>query len=774
MPVDVERERIEKAREVTSALQEGRLPTTNQIVGGLHDAQTSNALHQNAENLSPSGKRIAVDAERILESTQTVLKQVNAHNELQNVVYYGNLSAQRRTLLNPTEANEAADRLVQAGATSANLAKIIITSPEFRTLLTDISSIAQDIVRSNVLEASDDLASDPNAPESVRNAAAQARDKVGAHSSLQGAAQDVRQQAEQKVQEQKQTVQGTQAQVQGQAQQAGQEAQEAGRQTYQTAGDSLASGATLRDTAKNIVDVVADQAESRLPEDKVNQASNAIRSEGAQLYTGEKTTGDYKQQAQAQAHGVISQAKDYANQASSQLRDPSSQVRQTGERVARKLINLPDDKRDDIVRRLKSVAKTLQSKPEFQQGIDDLIDLLAPLAYQAKDLTKTAVEKTAQAPTNPDEIQASKDSRIAISNAKQLIENIANGKSLDPLIEVIRDFASEARDDKELTTFWHDLSTYLKKTLRQPGYTEKSSFEKDASELVERGRRALEKYGDHTQNISYEAGAFAAALAANKATARLQSDTSQLINDLFLDERGKPAFKPELLADLAKVVPLIADKLAYLPIPRVEADDGTYHMIFDNIILHSTILPKYIRIVTDTTVDASKEKAIDQINNAVTIEISKIEASARDIAWLFNKHKGFFKAGDVGLADFDIKGDGLSVKIKLTPGNEAGRAAEAGADGRWLNASEVSCNVKSLDLRLHDSHHDILYKVAKPILNKTAKKQIENAIEKNLKDFIFTLDEKLAQVAQTAGANSAPEPVKGIPEWGSKAFEAKV
>ncbi|TPX69412.1 hypothetical protein SpCBS45565_g02423 [Spizellomyces sp. 'palustris'] len=755
---DIERQRAEKVREVTGALKEGRLPTTAQAVSGIQQIQQGASLGGVSKDLSPAGKKVLADTERLLDDTKKVITQTMPNNELQNAIYYGGLAAQRSQPLSASEASTAADQLVQAGAKAAQLAKMIVTSGEFRSLLSEISEIAQEIARSNIDEASDDLANDPNAPEQVRDAAARTRETVR-NNDLQGAAQQGSQQAQATYEQGKQQAYNT-------ANEQSRKAQEAGDATRRTAGDSLAGGATLRDTAKNLVDTIANQAERHLPEDTVNKTSGAIRDHGAKLHTGEESATGLKNQA-------VEQGRTLANQAASQLRDPNSQLRQTGERVARKLVDMPEDKRRDIILRVKVVAKTLQSKPEFQGGIDDLFDILAPLGWQAKTAASVAISKTAEAPTDPNQLEASREARIATANAKQLIENFANGRSLDPLIVALQGFAGEAREDQELRAFWNDFGAYLRRTIREPGYIEQANYDREAEELVERGRRALDKYNYHTQKISYESRNYAQALASNKTTQRMQSDANALVNDLFLDERGKPTFKPELLRDLAKCIPAIADKLAYLPIPRVEVDDGTYHLIFDNIILHSTILPKYVHIVTDTTVDATKKDPNEQFNNYILLEISQIEASARDIAWLFNKHSGFWKAGDVGLADFDIKGDGLSIRVKIIPGAETGRAApNDDVKGRFLHAAEVETTLHNLDLRLHDSHHDFLYKIAKPILQSRAKKQIEQAVSDSLRDLIFSLDEKVAQAANQVAPVGGPEPAKGIPEWGSKAFNA--
>ncbi|KAJ3016782.1 hypothetical protein HKX48_003880 [Thoreauomyces humboldtii] len=776
---DIERERTEKARAVVGALQDGKLPTTAQAVSTIDDIKRDGTLHDAAKDMSPAGKKVLADAERILDSTRKVATETMPNNELQNAIYYGNRSASRSSAgLTGDQASSAADTLIQAGAASAQLAKQIVTSAEFRGLLTDISSLVQELVQSNIVDASDDLANDENAPDSVRQAAAKTRETV-ANNDLQEAGQQAANNAQGTLEQGKQAAYERKDQAQAQAQQVANEGQAAANNTRQTAGDSLAGGATLRDTAKNVIDTVADEAERRLPADQVNKASDAIREHGAKLHTGEESTSGLKDTALAQGQALLNQGRSAANQAASQLKDPNSQVRQTGERVARKLANLPEEKKREIVEKLKAVTRTIQSKPEFQNGIEDLLALLAPLAHQAKAVSGTAVNTVASIPNDPQQAQASKDSRLAVSNAKTLIENFADGKSLDPLVTELRGLAEDARDDDDLRVFYRDLGVYIQRTIKEPGYINQDSYTKEAEELVERGRQALDKYSYRTQNISYEAKNFAKGLANNKATSQLQSDTSTLFTDLFLDEKGNPSFKPDLLRDLTKCIPAIADKLAYLPIPRVEVDDGTYHMIFDNIILHSTILPKYIRVVTDTTIDATKTDPNDQFSNHIILEISNVEASARDIAWLFNKHSGFWKAGDVGLADFDIKKEGLSIRVKITPGSETGRLAEdTNSKGRYMHAAEVETTLHNLDLRLHDSHHDILYKLAKPMLNKTAKKQIEKAVSDSLKDIIFSLDEKLAQAAGAVapvGGYAENKPKEGVPTstWGSEAYGAK-
>jgi len=758
-------------RQVKAAAEQGKLPTTDQLVRSIEELQNSGSLQSASEGLSVTGKKVLLDTEKFVEDARTALRRKMPENELQNVIYYGSLAGQRAQPDVPIDAQNAAQQLMDAGARAADLAKMIVTSAEFRTLLKDISSIVQEVLRSNIEEASDEVASDPNVPESVRNAAAKTRHEVR-HNDLQGAAANLTDEARGKAEEVKDRASSEVQGRKGEAQQRGYEAkyraEDTAEATKDTAGEAVSQGASLRDTAKAVVDVVADKAEEHLPADAVNQFSETTRENAARLYQGETSTGDISANISQQARDAANDIAAKAKQQLAQTKEQLAPLKDTGRRVAEKLANMPPEKRDEVIRRVREVTRTLQSKPEFRRAFEDVLSLLRDVGTKVAVATDSAVQTIADAPTDPRDAPVSKESQLASLNAKKLIENFASGKSLDPLINSIKDFADQARSDDELQILWSDVAAFLERSFQEGSQIDNDQYKQEALKLIDRSQDALQKYDYYTQRISYEGSNFADALASDRDLRRLSADSQMLLSDLFLDERGQPTFKPELLADLAKCIPAIADKLAYLPVPRIETDDGTYHMILDNIILHTTILPKYIHLVTDTTIDATKEETNDQLKNKIVLEISNVTASARDVAWLLYKHTGLIKAGDVGLADFDITSPGLTVKVVLSP---TPTATAGGPDqARILHIDQITTTLNNLSLRLHDSHHDILYKLLKPVIQAKAKKGIEDAVKNTLKDGIFKLD---AQMASAAEGPQGPEPVKGLPEWGSKAYDPK-
>ena len=88
MSSDPERATIDKAKAISGALKEGRLPTTAQAVHAIHKVQESGVLQDASKDMSLAGKKVMLDAEQLLEDTKKTLLAKNPNNELQNVVHY--------------------------------------------------------------------------------------------------------------------------------------------------------------------------------------------------------------------------------------------------------------------------------------------------------------------------------------------------------------------------------------------------------------------------------------------------------------------------------------------------------------------------------------------------------------------------------------------------------------------------------------------------------------------------------------------------------------
>ncbi|CAG8809419.1 20065_t:CDS:1, partial [Racocetra fulgida] len=78
------------------------------------------------------------------------------------------------------------------------------------------------------------------------------------------------------------------------------------------------------------------------------------------------------------------------------------------------------------------------------------------------------------------------------------------------------------------------------------------------------------KYGKITQKITDEAAAFNDSLQEDRTTLRWTRDLECLVKDVFLDEKGHPTIKFELIKDFGKILSMVTEKLKFIPLPRLE------------------------------------------------------------------------------------------------------------------------------------------------------------------------------------------------------------
>ncbi|CAJ0834651.1 12_t:CDS:2, partial [Entrophospora sp. SA101] len=143
----------EKIVEVTGALGEGKLPTTSQISTAIDEIHQSEILHDAARGMSVLGKKISADLENFLEALKIFLKEKNRGDEIQNLVYNSsraindNLPSGEEIKQEISDIATTSKPLLSEGVEKTlNISRLLISSSEFRKLVNDISTIAQDII----------------------------------------------------------------------------------------------------------------------------------------------------------------------------------------------------------------------------------------------------------------------------------------------------------------------------------------------------------------------------------------------------------------------------------------------------------------------------------------------------------------------------------------------------------------------------------------------------------------------------------------------------
>jgi len=394
-------------------------------------------------------------------------------------------------------------------------------------------------------------------------------------------------------------------------------------------------------------------------------------------------------------------------------------------------LSIPEDKKYEYLERFKADIKIIQSHPDYQQAISDLTILFDSLIGGSQKAIDHIQEKISVAiNTN----SADSEAQQAIFHIKSLLENFANGNSLDPIIKDLQTFANNISNDSELRKYFDHCKIFMQQTIIDPEFINDHLFTERVHYIIDYGKNIVtDRYQSSMKTLLDNFTIFLNGFGLDLMNSKLKMKVVALGQEVFLDDSGKPLFKPELIKDLSMLIPLIADQLAYLPIPRIETEDNDMHVILDNIIIKSSnILPKYIKIGASGTFDAS-EITDPKLNSRIRFTISQIQASGNNISYFLKKKSGLIKVSDSGIADFSVYGNGLSLDLEV--------AIDVVDQSFKVNVCNV--NIDNLSLKIHDSKHDILYNILRPLIEKIAKSQIVKQIEKQLQNSILKLNLKI-------------------------------
>jgi len=116
----------------------------------------------------------------------------------------------------------------------------------------------------------------------------------------------------------------------------------------------------------------------------------------------------------------------------------------------------------------------------------------------------------------------------------------------------------------------------------------------------------------------------------------------------------------------------------------------------------------------------------------------------RDVAFYFRRKAGFGKVKDSGLADVFLGGKGITIFVKVHSQGMDARSSEMG--GRIFKVKSVKVKVDTLKFAIRDSHHNLLYKVVRPLATGLIKKQIAKALEDSIRTGLEALDDQLVEI----------------------------
>jgi len=215
----------------------------------------------------------------------------------------------------------------------------------------------------------------------------------------------------------------------------------------------------------------------------------------------------------------------------------------------------------------------------------------------------------------------------------------------------------------------------------------------------------------------------------------------------YVDSTGKTQIDMHMLSKLqAVLLPVLAEALKYIPIPRIASATSKREFWIDNIVLSIyDILPEniYLHFESDSHISL-RELQIKDSQIHMIIELHQILTELKDMNFYFKK-KHFPEFTEKGLVTFRFKGEGAKLRLIFT--------VTQNSDTKTLMLTQGSAqfNIMEMEIKFDKStlKHDILVPLFKKFFKKTIQQKIEKEVENNIMKWIYPLAENLTTTIGT-------------------------
>jgi len=673
---------------IISAFKNGKVPSNDQIDVALNSFLESKALSSPSKKLSSDGQVLVDDVKEVVKQAKNLLLSKNDGNLLQDFIWQTQQFDPKAVATPgaPVSKEKAQQHGNQALEGLRTLGTLIISNGQFRKLLKDATILFRDM-----------------AGDAATNAAARVRPSQEELYQIDHPAAD----------------------------NTWHDAPDFSKDTMKSKLQDYYKGNPKED-AKAAAAEGTSTAHPGDSSDPRDLAATAARDRQAGTASGVDAVG-----GAVSATGTLKQRVDenLDPETREKARAKNDEYRERTKRYFSRKV--PQERREQTVWRLKKMVLECQQHPDYYQAIQTLLDLAEEYSDHANRLAKGGSGTV-------------KDARSGLyqaeSDLKVLIERFANGTSTDDLWASINTIYEDADRDPELRNWFKSLNAYIRRCLQVQGYILDDESNAEWNRIYDHGNYLLrDKYRVHTDRIVDEIRFLADQFDQDPQNKAFAASLTKLFTDLGNDENGKPTFKPHLVKDLTDVIlPAVFEKVAYIPVPRIEYSDSQFDAVVENLVLESdNFMPNVLEIASENYKRWGRKKIANKSRHSVEVKVAGIQMDLRDVSYYIKRKQGFPSITDQGVANFLLAGEGFTFRLKLASPDEKDSHS-------FFKVEKVDVDVKNLNIKLVKSSHKMLFNLFKPLMLKVLRPGMQKALEKAIKDQAKRLDSLLFQIKQEA------------------------
>ena len=426
------------------------------------------------------------------------------------------------------------------------------------------------------------------------------------------------------------------------------------------------------------------------------------------------------------------------------------------------------------------------SSPKYKTALQTILTLLQKYSERVSDVASVAATdvsggEKAGVRVEP-QVWTDESLSIVLADLKVLLERVASGHSIDPLLQTFRacvqDFVGSLADSG-LTNYFADLKKWVDQSLNDPNYSASRAGHQIIDELYDRGRILFSedtKFGQNLRLLFRLAGDFLHGIFQDRATNRVVHAVDKLSADsiILFQEQPYQAGR-ELRRDLFFwLVPRFLRIIRSLPMPRVELINDALEIALDSIVLTSSaslrsLMPDSIHITNHNDLHITQDGDPHR-ENFVRLRVEGLRITIRDLEY-YLQYKGLIGYEDEGLISIyagDDRGQGLNFEVDL----EFDTDIDPTKVEYGFKVLKVHTAVSGLHFSIDESKHWIFNKVLlQPLAGPVVRKTFERVASGYVRDCLEAVSRFVADVERDAMEKAAPEGKPDFNQYWSAALK---
>jgi hypothetical protein len=387
---------------------------------------------------------------------------------------------------------------------------------------------------------------------------------------------------------------------------------------------------------------------------------------------------------------------------------------------------------DDITRVLANLAQ----HSTYHQGIEGLFNLI--------DIFRDQIRQSANSDSPAPESQV--HARRARQETEDMIASFSGRKALDEFLESLRQLVNKVDQDERPRRYLSELREFILST-KSAEYVQQEEFKHRSRKLANEARDIVReyKYAREIDDFFKSADQLVQNIRNDEFIEVVRHHAGLVVNDLsHVDSAGDVVANLDMLGKLRDVLlPILAESLKYIPIPRIESSDNNRDYWVDNIVLCGyDVIPDRIRVQFESDSDLSlRDIEMKYAHTRLIITLSQIRTELKDLDFFYKK-KTFPEISESGRFSLYLGGPrGATLKLFFEVDQSSSDVLPKFTNGF------ATFDIEKFDISFDKSsiNHDVLFPVVTQLFKAQIQQQIEHEVENSLNSLIGGLGEQLSQ-----------------------------